>query len=429
MAVNRYVIQPLQHGLVTNFPSLHTPGGYTPDIQNVKVDQHSIKSRFGLSTANRDLGSGLDVKNIILYQTIAGSRYTVYLTDTNICEKKTGASETWKYITETYVTGTVTNITTTVVTGSNTSWDTSGLAAGDKFILDTDHSTNIEEDSTWAEILTVDNATQITLTASYGGTTGGMSESYKGRLVYSIPLNERWSHAIVDDKLCFGNGNVNVQYWTGSGYATSLDSTYAVKARYMIEYANRLILGDYGVTRNPLGIRTSANGDPTKFSTEDTTAVDYDFLETDDVLSGFGKSGTYLVVFKRESVIVGSKTGKATDPLIFPTQRKGVGCIAPHSIAHGLGTCMFLGNNDFYYMDGNFPRQLSKDKARYKFFDIVSPTEAEKTFGFANLLENEIQWIANTSSGKFAFVLNLNNDEWTVFEYGVDIVGSGKGAK
>ena len=65
----------------------------------------------------------------------------------------------------------------------------------------------------------------------------------------------------------------------------------------------------------------------------------------------------------------------------------------------------------------------------YKFFDIVSPTEAQNTWGYANYLENEVQWIANTENGKFSFVLNLNNDEWSIYQYAVDLTGAGKGEK
>ena len=454
--IKRYVIRPLEHGLVSDYPSLHTPHGFTPDILNCKVDQRSIKNRFGLGTTYRDLGSGVEVQVITLQSMKSGTRHSLYLTrnyvdttgngtpDTivgDLCQQKTGANETFKYITEmgdyNATIESVTDAASSVVTGkAGTTFSTDGIGVGDYFILDTDDlaDANKEPDTSWLVIKSIDSETQITLNGNYttNGTTGSWGGSEKDALIrktFKCPSDERYTTSFVDDKFFFSSGGDNVKYWAGSGYAIDIDAVYAVKARHMIEYANRLIIADHGSTRNPYAVRTSANGDPTKWSTEDTTAVDYDFLETEDMISGLGKVSSYLVVFKRASVLIGNKTGVATDPIKFSTQKKGIGCIASPSIVHAHGTCMFLGNNDFYYMDANQPIPISGAKARYKFFDIVSPTEAQNTWGYANYLENEVQWIANTENGKFSFVLNLNNDEWSIYQYAQDLTAAGKGAK
>jgi len=85
-----------------------------------------------------------------------GSKFTLYLTDTDICKYEGSSGKTFSYKTPTYTTGTITDITNAVVTGSGTSWDTSGIAAGDYFILDTDHTSDEEPDTTWAEIKSID---------------------------------------------------------------------------------------------------------------------------------------------------------------------------------------------------------------------------------------------------------------------------------
>ena len=164
--------------------------------------------------------------------------------------------------------------------------------------LDTSSSTG-EVSGNYAitiEVTAAASPPTITLDASYTGTTGTWTGSEKTgyvRQVYTTPSNERWQVAVVDDKFCFTNGIVNVQYWAGSGYAAALDSTYATRAKYCIEYGNRLCLANLyvGGTASPWTLRSSANGDPTKWSTEDTSAVDYEFIETDDVISGLGKVG------------------------------------------------------------------------------------------------------------------------------------------
>lgn len=454
--IKRYVIRPLEHGLVSDYPSLHTPSGFTPDILNCKVDQHSIKNRFGLSTAYRDLGTGVEVQDIIYYQMKVGSRRTLYLTRNyvdysgssdmvitgDLCQLKTGTDETFLYVTEMgSYTSKVTSIVGDTVTTAGEDFDDDGIETGDYFIINdtTDFKypnreplTNSAEDASHWAIIEEVGTTTLTLKSDYTGQTSASFPSAKSCLIrktFKCPANERYTRCFVDDKLYISSGGDNVKYWIGSGYATDIDSTYAVNARHIIEYANRLCLADHGSTRNPYSVRTSANGDPSKWSTEDTTAVDYDFLETEDYITGLGKVSADLVVFKEESVIIGHKTGRATDPISFTTQKRGIGNRAPGSIVQARGTCMFLGNNDFYYMDVNQPRPIGGDKARYRFFDIVSPTEIKNTWGYANLLENEIQWIANTENGKFAFVLNLMNMEWTIFQYAVDLTSAGKSEK
>lgn len=418
----------LEHGLMSNYQPSQVPGTYSPDLLNVRVDQHSIKGRYGHSSADRALAA--KTYAIAMYKMAAGTTHTLYLTDEDLCAKETSGSNTFSYKTETYTTGTVTNITGAVITGSGTSWDTSGLAAGDKIIVDTDHSSAIEVDANWGEIQTVDNATQITLTANYTGTTGAMSDTYKGRMVYSVPTNERWSYVLMNDIFYFTNGNVDVQSWAGTGYASAVDSTYAKQARYCIEYANRLVLADLleSSVRDPYLVQWSKENDPTDWT--DSTAGAQALLDSEDYITGLGKVGANLIVYRRESINVGSRTGEAFDPLAFPIYRRGIGCVAPWSIVEVMGTNAFLGRDDFYYIEGDTPRPLSRNKARYKFFDLSSPTEAEQTWGFVDTKLNEVQWILDTASGQYIFAWNIQNDEWSMYSYGSENIHcAGRGAK
>ncbi|MCK7512139.1 MAG: hypothetical protein MZV70_54265 [Desulfobacterales bacterium] len=143
--------------------------------------------------------------------------------------------------------------------------------AGIKFILDVDHADPLDEASgaDWATVTSVDGTgSKITLSGAYAGTTGSFGATgaaYKVRKVYSVPSGERWSWAVVNGKLCFGNGNVNTQYWDPATLAaTELNPTYAQNARYMVAYDERLWLADMTVSaaRNPWFLRWSAIGDP-----------------------------------------------------------------------------------------------------------------------------------------------------------------------
>jgi len=399
------------------------------------VDQHSLRKRPGYDTADRNLGSFRTVYVIAIFQKSNGDRWTVYLTDTDLIAKETATDKTWSYKTRTYTTGLITDITGAVVTGDAdcvfATAKTNGLIAeGDYFILDDDHTSDTEEDPQWETISSIDSETKITLSTNYGGITGifDPDKSYKIRHLYSVPTNERWSWAVVGDKFCFTNGDVNVQYWGGSGYATNLNTTVAVKARYCIEYANRLFIADYDSTRNPYGIAWSKEGDPTDWT--DSTAGASDLLETEDYITGLGKVGGNLLVFKRDNIYIFSRTGSATSPISSdPTSRiRGIGCVAPYSIVEVRGTSAFLGRDDFYVFNGDTPEGIGRDLARYDFFNQVSESELENVWGFVNVATTEVVWMANTSAGLRGFAWNYINREWTVYAFADTITGAGRGA-
>jgi len=430
-----YLMRPIQHMLDASQTSLHQGVGYAGwGTQNLQLFQKSMKKRQGY-VEDRDLGQYVNVQQILTHQTKPGVRSTVFLTDTDFIKRETASNETWSYRTEKYNTGKVTNITTATVTGDGDCvWNTAGLAAGDKFILTTDYTAAKEPNNDWATILTA-AATEIVLTTSYSGTTGDMTGDYLIRKVYSTPTNERWQYATVDGKLCFTNGSTNVQYWAGGAtYAADLNATYATRARYCIEYANRLILGDlwfpYGAAvRHPLTIRCSKEGviNVEDADWTDSTAADYDLLQTDDFLKGFGKVGASLIVYKSDSIIIGNATGEATNPLVFPRTIPGIGCIAPHSIVPIRGTNAFLGREDFYIIDGDTPISIG-EKIRSEFFNLVNNTEAQYTFGYANVLQNEVRWFATSKDGeRLVFVWNFKTNEWYYYKYYDDMFCGGRG--
>lgn len=429
----RYQLKPLEHMMATQFADASIPGGYSPVTKNVKVHQHGVRKRWGY-TLDRSLGE--TVYATACLQAANGQRYTVYLTAGNLAVRKSGTSETFAYATEQYTTGHITNITAAnpgVITGNGTTWDTA-VAAGDQFILTADENANIEPDAQWATIASVGGATAITLTGAYSGTTGDMSgdpQHYRIRKVYTVPSNERWAYTMVDDKFIFTNGNTNAQYLAAGGTAAAdVDTDYAIKAKYCTTYADRLILADCysGGLRNPVLVRYSANTSVLEFdSGTDATAGSFELIETEDYITGLGRVGPLLAVFKPTSVTFYERSGDSTSPLRRYSISTGVGATAPYSIVEAQGTVMFLGKDDFYYINGDHPEPIGENM-RHKFYDIVGETEASNTWGFVNPMENEIIWIANTSEGKYAFVWDYKYREWMLYSFPTDVTGAGTGA-
>lgn len=429
MPRKRFFFRPMQKGMATQYPSMHMDSSFANwPSKNIFIDEFSIKKRPGYGTADRSLGTDTEVQQIAIYQKKDGQNsYTMYLTPDNLIQKETSGSNTWSYKTETYTTGTIVSISGTTVTGSNTAWSSAGLVDGDKFIVDSDHSAAIEEDSNWATIDSIVSNTELELKASYTNASG----TYKARKVYTTPENERWWNVAVDDQFCFGNGNTNVQSYPGSGYASDCDTSAsgirAVNARYGIEYANRLVIADYGSTRDPQGIAWSAEGDPNTFNASDNdTAGSAIFLETESYITGLGKVGTMLVVYKKEAIIFGNRTGIDIEPIQFSKDRPGIGCVAPYSIIPFLGKNAFIGREDFYTLEANIPKPIG-EPIRYDFFRMVGKTEAKKAWGYHNADDSTLNWFATTSEGNFSFVWNYVTEEWTVFQFNDEIRCGGRG--
>lgn len=422
MARRTFNLRPINHGMSTENPTLYTSSVFSPAVLNCRFDQGSLRKRWGYSLDRSPLSM---VYEIVLYQTVAGSRYTLYLTETDLISRETAG--TFSYKTETSTTPSVTSLDATkkIITFSGGGITASGVAASDKFIIDADHTATSEVDTNWATVASKDSDTQITLSSAYTG--AATSGSCKLRKVYSVPSNERYSWATVNDKFCFGNGNLPVQYWAGSGYAASLNATYALNARYMTEYANRLFLADVDAsgTRSAITIRWSKENDPTDWT--DSTAGELDLMDTSDILMGLGKVGGNIIFFKLDNIYIYGRTGIATDPISMVAFRPGVGCVAPYSTVSYLGTTAWLGRDDFYVMDGDQPTSIG-GRIRTEFFDSVSGTEIKKVWGAANHNLNEVMWIANTSAGQRAFVYNYKHKEWYLYELPIDVTAFGRGA-
>ena len=283
---------------------------------------------------------------------------------------------------------------------------------------------------TWASIASVTTST-IVLDENYPGSTGtfdGGDKTGYVRRVYTMPTNARWSWCVVNDVLVFTNGNNDVQYWDGADYGTDLETarTVALKAYYCIEYADRLIIADYDTgARDPVKIAWSKNGDPTNWT--DATSGSATLLGSGNYIMGLGKVGNDLIVYRLDSIMIGNRTGEARTPIIFPREIKGIGCAAPWSIVEANGTNYFVGRNDFFMYTPGRAVPIG-GKIRDKFFAITEWTEVEKTWGQHYELRNEIEWVANTTEGRLAFVYNYKYGEWSVNEYIGDIVAAGKGA-
>ncbi len=419
--------QPLSAIYDSSRPALYAPTGQaTFPSMNVNIRQKSIKKRYGYETTVTGK-SDMEIQLVANFQQVDGTVKCVFLDQEDVMVKETASGKTYSYRTPNYTTGTITSITSTTVEGNGTDWATAAIAAGDYFIMDDDHTSDEENDANWVKVASVTDLNTLVLASAY--TKNGTA--YKLRQIYSVPTNERWCYAVVHDKFVFSNGNENVQYWDGTtSKATALDSTNAVKARCMIPYANRLLLADHYIsgTREPYTLSWSANGDPTKWASEDVTAGAVDFLETSGTLKGLGIVGAKLLVYREDSFVLGSRTGIDEAPIYFPTEKRGVGLLAPYSLAHFEGTNVFRGKDDFYMIVGENAEPIG-GPIREIFDDQVDEEMARDIFVLWDSYRNRVLWFSQTLDyGQVAWVWDYKEDSWTTFKFAHVITGGGVGA-
>lgn len=396
---------------------------------NVMVSSNRVERRWDHEVF-RTFDDVDTIQAVPVFRSNLGTEYVLALTETDLVKLMGGTDETYQYLTSTYVTGEVASVSGAVITGdadANWTTDSPDLNAGDKFIINADHSAAIEPDADWGIISSVDNDTQITLTDNYAGSA--TSGAYKIRRVYSVPAGERWQYASVAGKFCFVNGNTNGQYWDGSStYATTLETvpTYTKQVRYCVCFANRLVTADLYdadlTARNPWLLRWSKEGDPTDWT--DSTAGFNEFMDTEEPITGLGVSGSSIIVFKKTSYHIGNRTGQANSPLEFPRNKKGIGLYAPHSLVHVGGTLAWMGLNDFYFLNGETAESIG-GPIRKKFFDLVADDELVSVFGINNLRYNEVLWVANTSVGQYVFAYNWKEKSWGPYKFSANLTGLG----
>jgi len=454
MARRKYTFKPLgMMGTSAEIPLEMLPSGaaafkWTSSTYtyNFRTFQGAARKRPGYIIQNSNTGVPITIGRFRARQgtpaSYPNSDFNFFLTPTDLCQDlqstQTGhTTETFTYLTDTgdYDDSVASISGDTVTFKSNTIADTEDIAVGDKFILDTDHTADEEPDTNWAEIQTVNKSggyiTSLVLTANYSGTTGSWPGAEKDcliRRVYTGPgANGSWSYATVNDLLIFCNPNDNVQVWDPDGtYASALDSTNAKKWNYCTEYANRCILAnEEGV--NALSIKWSKEGDPTDWT--DDTAGSASLQTQAYKITGLAKLGAYLLVFTPNSYLVGYRTGIATSPIAFQDEVVGVGAYAPNSIVSAGGTVFFMGQHDFYKMEGLTARPIGA-AVKNEIFSVESPSNVQLFKGAHNARDHEIWWWRPGT--QHVVVYDYIHNVWNVFRFAsesVNIYGVGTGMK
>lgn len=294
-----FPIDPIEHMLDLSMPKTSQSPLYAsyPSL-NCRVDSHRIKKRDGYSVF-RTLFANKLCYDVRRFQLDDGTYYDMALTETDLLRIETASGKTYTYVTSTngYSTTEQVDIVNgvTITFEAPTTLTDDDVAAGDQFTLVSDSLTDEEPDASWRTVESIDSATQLTLTAAYEDNHGSPAgEDALIRRVHSIPADERPAIEIVDNKYIYSSGDIEVQSYTGSGYASSLNSTWARKARILRAYADRLCLADLYYPGEPGTITFtdggSAQDDMTAGGASSDESLSHDYVVQID---GAGATDTF----------------------------------------------------------------------------------------------------------------------------------------
>lgn len=254
-----------------------------------------------------------------------------------------------RYITPIYVTGTAA-ASGTSVTGTSTTWDASGIKAGDEISF----GANDEDDpaATWYEIDAVGSDTAITLTATAGTVADG---PYTIRRKFQGTASTVWDS---DSFMAVGgttdywyatNGIDNPIKWDGSGSATYLSLGFT--AKHLRVYSNMMIWANLVQSGEalPTDIVNSDIGDP-----EDVTtglSEQFSIHAGADEIAALAVLGDNIVFYSLNHIVMAQFVG---DPLIFAFRQASTeqGTIGPRLVANFGDHHKFLSLDGQYVFDG-----------------------------------------------------------------------------
>lgn len=378
----------------------------SPDAMNVRMYDGLARSRPGYTTyatvpatSYPSPCNGLDS-----VQFKSGARYLVRFepTATDPGGTHTGAGptdavlvdSTRSWVADSLIGSTVTNTTSVqsaVITDNDattiTAAVTGGWDAADAYTISGDTGRAYRLDDSTNPFSWID----ITGTNIFTGSLQNWWTATMSPIAGTAPL---------DEKYFFCNGKDDIYAWTGTGNiaAPSWTGTAPTAVRVLISYLSRLFAMNFengSGDRLQNSIQYSIVGDSTDWSSLGAGTVN---LTQDQypIVNALVLGGR-LCIFKGDvvggSIVVGTPTGIATNPVRYDTVQTGVGIIVPQSVVQiGESLCFFFGHDGFYLYDGaRTMRPFAQDIARSIVADMnMSGTARDSGFAVYHPIRREI---------------------------------------
>ena len=410
MAQKRNAAFPANLGLYLGRPPLMVPKRGLIDALNVRIKEGRV-SALNLGWAafgsfNALSGPVTLIDNLFLR---SGGQILIFGTTKDLY-KYTEGDGSVDFLTPRYEAGTADPTNGSAVVVGGTAWNTN-LKIGDEMFFGATGETDPDASGNggWYEILTVDSAVQVTLTANYTGSSG--AAAYTARILYTGDISDYWRSATffdaqpADKDLWFAtNGVDDIQEWDGvADQVTDLGSTLSFTCKELFVFKNMLIyaniLEDSGENK-PTSIKNSDAANPKDLS----AGIAGEFVVTDGVapiVSLFSLGDNMIIYTQREAVT----TQFVGTPLtfIFRTAIAGIGPLTGRVVADFGDFHEFIGADSQFTFDG----VTLKESGQHIWREILrtkAPNRLDLAFSHFDEENGDLIWAlplttdANTSS-------------------------------
>ena len=327
---------------------------------------------------------GTSVDNLVVAALDDGNTNATYKVDL----KSTSGDGTYAYIGHTSGTDASFTNGNTAVTGVGTTW-TTHLKAGDK-IKATAHA-----DSVYAEILTVNSATSITLTANYTGATV-TNVAYIARIILHkdfIPQGITFNNNLV-----VTNGSDTPMSYNNTTL-TLITDAQAPKGKFITAHKGRVFIAS--TSGAPSSLFWSAANDETAW---DAASLEPIFPQDGGNIAGIKSFGDSLIVLKDNGgvyQVVGSFDQDSVGYIDFVRRLDGpenIGTIAGRTaVVCDDGKLRFLARTGWYEIDGRMViSKISWNVDNLAASVVIQPGPSQSK---SYLFDTKTQWDTGTHSG------------------------------
>ncbi len=350
---------PANLGLYLGRPPAQVPRKGLIDAFNVRIKEGRVSAinlgwdRFGLFDALS--GPVTLIDNLFLR---GGGQILIFGTTKDLY-KYDEVAEKVAFLTPRYEAGTANPTNGSAVVVGGTAWDTN-LKAGDEMHFGATGETDPEDTGNggWYEVLTVDSAVQVTLTANYTGSGG--ATAYTARLIYTGDIFDYWRTVTffdaqpADKDLWFAtNGVDDIQEWDGvADQVTDLGSVLTFTCKELFVFKNMLIYANILEDSGEVKPTTIKNSDITK-PKELAAGVAGEFVVSDgvDPIVSMFTLGDNLVIYGQRTAVLTQFVGTPLT-FIFRTAVAGIGPLTGRVVADFGDFHEFIGSDSQFTFDG-----------------------------------------------------------------------------
>lgn len=476
-------------GMACDFASRNLNDTVCRHIENCIVENKKIKRRHGYSALGDNLPLSGKITGFAYLELIqANEQYLIATTKLDTYYYDTAAN-LWKFITKSYNTGTVTVSGTTATVGGGGTWSTGypvtsyikfgtnnlntlsitktgNTTSGSAVISGMSDTTNLYAGlpvsgtgiPAGATIVSVDSASQITISANATANGAGVTITFNVSTWYKITAWPSGTTATVTTpptiatgvayciRLCWTGGDddyhsiitptvgstveriavitngVDVpQKWSGSGNCEDLGGS-PQRGKYAADYSNYVFLGNIIDEASgdyyPQTVYNSAVANPEDWTT--LGAGNYGLFTGTDEIMQLKVLANKLMCYKEKSITEFGYTGDATAPIDYNESKvREIGTFSGRSVADFGNFHIFAFEDNIYIFDGSNIKGVGEGIFK-TFLAEMSNENKGRTFALPYIEKNLYCLFypgISDENCKYAFVYNIVDGSWVKWSF------------